>query len=72
MREIKTIEQYRERMIEAFHNAGYDELIAYVVLPFEEEFITLEKILKCWKKHSFYPSAGKASSETTPTGHEEL
>ncbi len=43
---MKTIQEYRERMIEAFHNTGCDELIALVVQPNETEFKHLEWLLK--------------------------
>lgn len=46
MEEIKTIEQYRERLIEAFHNAGADGLICLVCLPDEKEFQALERVLR--------------------------
>ena len=39
-------EQYRQRMIQAFHNADCDELIAVCVLPTEKEFKYLEWLLK--------------------------
>lgn len=41
-----TAEEYRQRMIQAFHNAGTDELIAVCVLPTEKEFEHLEWLLK--------------------------
>lgn len=41
-----TVEQYRRRMMDAFHNADCDELIALVVLPKEKEFEHLEWLLK--------------------------
>lgn len=41
-----TVEEYRNRMIEAFHNADCDELIALVVQPKEKEFEHLEWLLK--------------------------
>jgi hypothetical protein len=41
-----SVEQYRQRMIEAFHNADCDELIAIVALPTEKEFKHLEWLLK--------------------------
>lgn len=44
--EQTTVEQYRERMIQAFHNADCDELIALVVQPAETEFEHLEWLLK--------------------------
>lgn len=42
----KTVEEYRQRMIEAFHNADCDHLIAIVCLPNEKEFTHLECLLK--------------------------
>lgn len=41
-----TAEEYRQRMIQAFHNADTDELIAICVLPTEKEFEHLEWLLK--------------------------
>lgn len=41
-----TAEEYRQRMIQAFHNAGTGELIAVCVLPTEKEFEHLEWLLK--------------------------
>jgi PHP family Zn ribbon phosphoesterase len=41
-----TVEEYRQRMIQAFHNADCDELIAVCVLPTEKEFEHLEWLLK--------------------------
>lgn len=41
-----TAEEYRQRMIQAFHNADYDELIALVVLPTEKEFEHLGWLLE--------------------------
>ena len=41
-----TAEEYRQRMIQAFHNAGTDELIAVCVLPTAKEFEYLEWLLK--------------------------
>lgn len=43
---ITTAEEYRQRMIQAFHNADCDELIAVVCLPTEKEFEHLEWLLK--------------------------
>lgn len=48
-----TVEEYRQRMIQAFHNADTDELIAVCVLPTEKEFEHLEWLLKNhYKKES--------------------
>ena len=53
MDEIKTIDDYRDRMIEAFHNGGHDELIALVVQPSEKEFKHLEWLLdRFYKKET--------------------
>lgn len=41
-----TAEEYRQRMIQAFHNADCGELIAVCVLPTEKEFEYLEWLLK--------------------------
>lgn len=41
-----TVEEYRNRMIQAFHNAECGNLIALVVLPSEKEFEHLEWLLK--------------------------
>ena len=41
-----TAEEYRQRMMQAFHNADCDELIAICVLPTEKEFEHLEWLLK--------------------------
>lgn len=41
-----TAEEYRQRMIQAFHNADCDELIAICVLPTAKEFEHLEWLLK--------------------------
>lgn len=41
-----TAEEYRQRMIQAFHNAGTDELIAVCVFPTAKEFEYLEWLLK--------------------------
>ena len=45
-----TVEEYRQRMIQAFHNADCDELIALVCLPTEKEFEHLEWLLKTFYK----------------------
>ena len=43
---VMTVAEYRERMIQAFHNADCDNLISVVVLPTEKEFQFLEWLLK--------------------------
>jgi len=45
-KEYKTAEEYRQRMIQAFHNADCDYLIAVCCLPTEKEFEHLEWLLK--------------------------
>ena len=45
-------EEYRLRMIRAFHNADCDELIALVVIPTEKEFEHLEWLLKTHYKET--------------------
>ena len=48
-----TAEDYRQRMMQAFHNADCGELIAVCVLPTEKEFEHLEWLLKNhYKKES--------------------
>lgn len=47
-----TVEEYRQRMIQAFHNADTDGLIAVCVLPTEKEFEHLEWLLKNHYKKS--------------------
>lgn len=44
--EKMTAEEYRQRMIQAFHKTDCDELIALCVLPTEKEFEHLEWLLK--------------------------
>lgn len=41
-----TVNEYRERLIQAFCNARHEELIALVVLPEEKEFEYLEWLIK--------------------------
>lgn len=61
-----TVEQYRERMIQAFQNTGCEELIALVALPNEEAFKNLENDLRnCW------PSWYKREADSYPLGGEE-
>ena len=43
---MQSIEEYRQRLIQAFQNAGCSELIALVVQPTEKEFEFLEWLLK--------------------------
>lgn len=46
-----TVEEYRERLIQAFFNAECGELVALVCLPNEKDFQALEQLLKKhWKK----------------------
>ncbi len=44
------VEEYRQRMIEAFHKVGCDELIALVALPTENDFKELEWLLENYYK----------------------
>lgn len=41
-----TVNEYRYRLMDAFHNANCGELIAVVVKPKESEFKQLEWLLK--------------------------
>lgn len=43
------VEEYRQRLMEVFHNSDHDELLAYVVMPKEEEFKSLEYTLQQYK-----------------------
>ena len=54
-----TVEEYRQRMMDAFHNADCDELIALVVLPSEKEFEHLEWLLEKHYKAKPEPKQGK-------------
>ena len=56
-----TAEEYRQRMIQAFHNADADELIAVCVLPTEKEFEQLEWLLK--KHYKKEPCEGTISRQ---------
>lgn len=47
-----SVEQYRQRMMQAFHNADCDELIAVCVLPTEKAFQHLEWLLRNHYKKS--------------------
>ena len=47
-----SVEEYRQRLMEVFHNTDHDELLTYVVMPKEEEFKSLEYILQ---KQPFEP-----------------
>ena len=42
-------EEYRQRLMEVFHRTDHDELLTYVVMPKEEEFKSLEDILRQYK-----------------------
>jgi len=61
-----TAEEYRQRMIQAFHNADTDELIAVCVLPTEKEFEHLEYFLK---KHYKKASCADAVSRQAVVGY---
>lgn len=43
------VEAYRQRLMEVFHRTDHDELLTYVVMPKEEEFKSLEYILRQYK-----------------------
>ena len=43
------VEEYRQRLIDVFHRTDHDELLTYVVMPKEEEFKSLEYILRQYK-----------------------
>ncbi len=42
-------EEYRQRLMEVFHRTDHDELLTYVVMPKEEEFKSLEDILRQYR-----------------------
>ena len=54
-----TVEEYRQRMMDAFHNADCGELIALVVLPSEKEFEHLEWLLEKHYKAKPEPKQGE-------------
>lgn len=56
-----TVEEYRQRMIKAFHNADCDELIAVCVLPTEKEFEHLEWLLRSHYKKEPCEDPGEIS-----------
>lgn len=60
-----TVEQYRERMIEAFQNTGNDNLIALVCLPNEDSFKALESLLR-----NFWNKEGEVKMMNTEMLHE--
>lgn len=43
------VEEYRQRLMEVFHKTDHDELLTYVVQPKEEEFKSLEDILRQYR-----------------------
>lgn len=43
------VEGYRQRLMEVFHRTDHDELLTYVVMPKEEEFKSLEDILRQYR-----------------------
>lgn len=47
--EEMSVEEYRQRLMEVFHVTDHDELLTYVVMPKEEEFKSLEYILRQYK-----------------------
>ena len=44
-----SVEEYRQRLMDVFHRTDHDELLTYVVMPKEEEFKSLEYILRQYK-----------------------
>lgn len=44
-----SVEEYRQRLMEVFHRTDHDELLTYVVMPKDEEFKSLEDILRKFK-----------------------
>ena len=44
-----SVEEYRQRLMEVFHRTDHGELLTYVVMPKEEEFKSLEDILRQYK-----------------------
>lgn len=61
-----TVEEYRQRMIQAFQKTNCDELIALCVLPTEKEFEHLEWLLK----NHYKKEPDKAGSEEAITRKE--
>lgn len=47
--EEMSVEEYRQRLMDVFHRTDHDELLTYVVMPKEEEFKSLEYILRQYK-----------------------
>lgn len=47
-----SVEEYRQSLMDVFHRTDHDELLTYVVMPKEEEFKSLEYILR---KQPFEP-----------------
>lgn len=43
------VEEYRQRLMDVFHRTDHDELLAYVVMPKDEEFKSLEDIIHRFK-----------------------
>jgi hypothetical protein len=56
-----TADEYRQRLIQAFRNAGCDELVAICVLPSEKEFEHLEWLLKNHYKQESSKDMGEVS-----------
>lgn len=65
-----TAEEYRQRMIQAFHNADCDELIAICVLPTEKEFEHLEWLLE--KHYKAKPEPSEDAIKMTKEERAEL
>lgn len=61
-----TVEEYRQRMMDAFHNADCSELIALVVLPTEKEFEHLEWLLEKHYKAKPEPKQGEWKEPKNP------
>ena len=64
-----SVDEYRQRLIEAFHNAGCDEYIALICLPTEEDFQQTEFLLKTFKKQEHVATDSSADTpEKNATG----
>jgi len=59
-----TVEEYRQRMMRAFHNTDTDELVALCVLPTEKDFEDLEWFLKNHYKNEPCGKTGRWSRKT--------
>ncbi len=67
-----SVEEYRQRLMEVFHNTDHDELLTYVVMPKEEEFKSLEDILRQYKYeprlHGEWKQVGEMTYKCTKCG----